>query len=177
MNVIHKRVNDAAAVRVALGAGVDPNATDGSGNTPLHAAAWPGNLEVVSLLLEHGADPNARNRRGVPVLHEAVRRGQEEMAVLLARSGAAVDDQAGDDGSTPLHWAAKAGRTSLVRFLLAGGADPHLRDSWGRTPLELDFPGEIHHSPGTTDAEMLDATRRMRTALAKVTEILGRAPP
>ena len=37
---------------------------DESGNTPLHAAAKKGHLEVVKYLVEYGADVNCRNNNG-----------------------------------------------------------------------------------------------------------------
>ncbi len=37
---------------------------------------------------------------------------------------------------TPLHIAAQQNNHSVVEFLLSKGANPHLRDLWGRTPLE-----------------------------------------
>ncbi|MBW3571410.1 MAG: ankyrin repeat domain-containing protein [Gemmatimonadetes bacterium] len=133
---LHELVGEPQAIELALAAGADPNQTDAAGNTPLHACAWPGNLAAARLLLAYGADAGARNRRGVPVLHEAVRRGRPEMAMLLARAGAATGDHADDDGSTPLHWAAKAGWTDFARFLLARGAAIDAPDRSGRTPLQ-----------------------------------------
>jgi ankyrin repeat protein len=153
MKGLHAQVDDPAAVLRSLRAGADPDERDSAGNTPLHAAVWPANLEVAWCLLAHGADPGARNHRGVPVLHEAVRRGRREMAMLLAGSGAAVDDHAGDDGSTPLHWAAKAGWTDFVRLLLGRGADVDAADSTGRTPLQWVL---LRDSPG---AERRDVVR------------------
>ncbi len=50
--------SDLAAVRAALEAGADVNATNSYGATPLFAAADRGNIEIVRVLLENGADPN-----------------------------------------------------------------------------------------------------------------------
>lgn len=36
---------------------------------------------------------------------------------------------------TLLHWAARAGRTSLCAFFLNSGADPCAKDDFGRSPL------------------------------------------
>jgi ankyrin repeat protein len=39
--------------------------------------------------------------------------------------------------ATPLHEAAREGHEAIVRALLAAGADPAIRDSLGRTALDL----------------------------------------
>jgi hypothetical protein len=41
-----------------------------------------------------------------------------------------------NDGSTPLHWAAKWGNTKTAKLLGELGADPEARNNSGRTPLD-----------------------------------------
>jgi ankyrin repeat protein len=50
----------------------------------------------------------------------------------------------GDDGWTPLHLAAAAGRAEVVRLLVEAGADPSARTEHGRTPLHVALR---HHPP------------------------------
>ena len=52
------------AVKQHLADGVDVDAKDVAGMTPLHAAAFTGRMEVVELLIENGADVNAKNDEG-----------------------------------------------------------------------------------------------------------------
>jgi ankyrin repeat protein len=54
-----------ALVLWLLGQGADPNARIGgeADQTPLHSAAWNGDLRMTRLLLDHGADPQARDRQ------------------------------------------------------------------------------------------------------------------
>ena len=47
-----------------LRAGVNSNATNQDGMTPLHAAAVEGNAGAIPILLAAGADPNAQNKEG-----------------------------------------------------------------------------------------------------------------
>jgi hypothetical protein len=42
-----------------------------------------------------------------------------------------------NEGMTALHVAAQSGRTDLVRYLLAKGANPTIADANGRTPIDL----------------------------------------
>eukprot|EP00047_Mylnosiga_fluctuans_P009317 m.262623 g.262623 ORF g.262623 m.262623 type:complete len:444 (-) comp25642_c0_seq1:87-1418(-) len=50
--------------------GADPNETQVSGSTPLHAAAFFGHDSVLRLLLEHGADIRVRNNFGQLAIEE-----------------------------------------------------------------------------------------------------------
>ena len=65
-------------------AGVDVDAMDDFGNTPLHYAEC---LEVCQLLLDHGADVNARNDRGHTPLSDAECWGCKDVAKLLKEHG------------------------------------------------------------------------------------------
>jgi uncharacterized protein len=55
---------DAGAVRARLAAGHDVHTADGTGRTPLHAAAAGGWADGVRLLLGAGARAGARDRAG-----------------------------------------------------------------------------------------------------------------
>jgi hypothetical protein len=52
------------AVKQHLAAGVDVNAKNKNGYTPLHGAAQQGHKEIVELLIAKGADVNAKIDRG-----------------------------------------------------------------------------------------------------------------
>lgn len=87
----------------------DVNHRDEGGLTPLHRAAWSGDLALVRTYLNRHADPNAPVRSGE-----------------LANA---------DWGNTPLHYAAASGNSEVVRMLLAAGANPNVRNDLGVTPL------------------------------------------
>lgn len=75
-------VGRAAAVRVLVGYGFDVHA--GHGTTPLHQAAYDGNVEVVTTLLELGADPGRRDASfDATPLNWAQHNHQDTTAALL----------------------------------------------------------------------------------------------
>ncbi|KAL5594045.1 hypothetical protein BROUX41_001097 [Berkeleyomyces rouxiae] len=85
--------------RNLLGVGVDVNAYDHLGNTPLMAFV-ANSLEssadraspraLIKLLVDGGADVHARNRKGETALHVAVRRGNKLAMRALVEAGANV---------------------------------------------------------------------------------------
>jgi len=82
---------NAEAVRFFLAHGVDPNAPDESGRTPLWVASSVGYDLVVQWLVEAGADPNVlpedvdleAERRGESALFYAALHGNEELVAYL----------------------------------------------------------------------------------------------
>jgi len=106
------------------------------GWTALHLAAFFGQLEAATRLLEAGARLTAvsRNPLANTPLHAAVAGGHPDVSVLLIARGADVN--AIDSGRhTPLHIAAENGQLAVVEALLAHGADPHAVDVEDKTPL------------------------------------------
>ncbi len=103
-----------AKMLIKAGARVKEKSTQGyfENYTPLHGAAWVGEVEMVKLLLEHKADPNAKG---------------------------AGDYYA---GMTPLHLAAKEGHVDAAQALIDAGADINAatgkeKQATSKTPLDL----------------------------------------
>jgi len=70
-------------VRMLLDAGADPNARSATDGTPLHTAAFTGDMIVVRLLLAAGGSPVVEDNKGRTPLDLAREHGQSEAAALL----------------------------------------------------------------------------------------------
>jgi ankyrin repeat protein len=69
-----------------LHAGADPNAKSREGATPLHTAAYTGDLEIAEMLLAYGADPSATDAKSLTALDIARDHRNVEIAALLHRA-------------------------------------------------------------------------------------------
>jgi ankyrin repeat protein len=133
-----------------------------TGCTPLYRATEAGDMEVVRSLLARGANPNINDMGFTPFLVAAgVTPGagggggtpNTTLLDLMIQHGADVNTQVtgtrsysmrisyspppDKEGTSALHGAVQAGRTDLVRYLLAKGASPELIDANGRKPIDL----------------------------------------
>ena len=70
-------------VHALLDAGADPNARSASGGTPLHTAAFTGNVSVMRMLLAAGGDPTVADKKGQTPLDIARERNHGQTAAAL----------------------------------------------------------------------------------------------
>jgi len=118
-------------VQRALDMGMDPDAQDEDGNTPLHNAVFVP-AEVAMLLVQRMRNINAQNLAGQTSLHTA----SDEIQGFLLRHGA--DPEIRDiRGRTPLLYAMSLGSIPKVYGLLRRGASPDTRDAKGYPALIL----------------------------------------
>jgi hypothetical protein len=119
--------------------GADLDVRGRSGRSPLHAAAFSGNFEVVRKLIEYDpADINARDEYGwTPLLSASGGHHFKDASVLrlLLEHGADINVQ-GQLGQTPLYWASYNGALEVVRLLLEHGAGVEAKDIFGQTALQ-----------------------------------------
>jgi len=132
--VLHRQTE---VTKMLLEMGSDPNALGSSGTTPLADAALKGDLEGVRLLLNAGARHDAVSEAGTQPIHDAALGGNAEVIRELAKRGADVDARSRDEAQTPLHLAVVAGKPKAVQALVELGADGTVRDSKGRTPMDV----------------------------------------
>lgn len=106
---------DADSVKKFLDQGVDINSQAGKwGNTPLHEAAFWGNVEVVRLLISKEANVDAKDYYGCTPLHDAVDYGNLEILELLLGKNTYVN-ALNEDGQTPLDLASLKNTAKLLR--------------------------------------------------------------
>ncbi|KAF3182043.1 hypothetical protein TWF225_006539 [Orbilia oligospora] len=123
-------------VKLLLSEGADAEFKDNDGQTPLSLAAKEGYEVVARHLLTNGADINSKDAVGRTPLTWAACNGHKAVAKVLVLERLGVELNVKDwYGRTPLSLAAENGHDKVVKFLLANGADPHVGDVGGRTPL------------------------------------------
>lgn len=116
------------------------------GDTALHVAAAAHDRELAVKLLAAGADVHASNRRGAQALHYAMD-GRPDAKDWDPRAQAAVVQCLIDAGASPdaldksgvgaLHRGVRTRCAAAVNVLLANGAEVHLKNGNGSTPLHL----------------------------------------
>lgn len=137
-----------------LDQGADPNATCDIDITALSTAVQQGSLPVIKLLLNCGTPLH----RGQLLHHAAERTGEDAGKVVkmvfdtcrpeidhIMYSEDALAHELYKRGGlgTALHGAARAGESSAAQILLSLGADTSVKDTCGRTALQI---AELHEN-------------------------------
>lgn len=143
-----------------LAIGVNPNAKNRQGWTPLMLALNFGQTEIVRLLLAKQADPHLRHITGLSPLMIAADYGNLETVRLLLGRNVQINAQT-DRGRTALMFAAENGFDEIGRLLLENGADPHRKD--GENQTAADWARRNGH---LLLAELLAPTPALSTAQA-----------
>ena len=130
--------------------GAEVNVHRDDGETPLHSAAWYGDLELVRILLDYNVDVYALNLGNWTAIHEVSHGPFSDFPVtphygprllpdvtrLLLEHGADINAWV-KDSRTPLHVAVENRMVEVVRMLHEHGANIGVEDDAGRTPLHL----------------------------------------
>jgi len=124
----------------------DIDAINTEGCTPLHLAVRrPDNKKAIELLLQQGADVNIPDPTGRNALLVSVDSHQKEYIGLFVSNGIDINSQ-DNDGNVALHYPLinvlknKMYLTyskELVKILVEEGADPHIRNKEGKSPMDM----------------------------------------
>ena len=111
----------------------DVEARNPKDESPLMLAAFKGQKDIVTRLIERDADIN---KPGWTPLHYAATNGQVEIMKLLLDKDAFIDAES-PNGTTPLMMAAMYGSTAAVKLLLDEGADPLMKNQLGLSAVDF----------------------------------------
>jgi len=142
--------NDIATLRQLLADGHKADErTDGW--TALIWASRSGSIEAIKLLLDSGADvnlpgPTGDNWDATPLQHAILERQPAAVRLLLDRGGD-PNRRAGPGSVAPLFLAAGDTDPTILKLLLAHGADPTVEDENGVTPLLRAVSAGTFHGP------------------------------
>jgi ankyrin repeat protein len=152
------------ALRLLAARGISIDQQDGYGCSALHHACLHGHQEMTRILLRNKASVTLVDNTGCTALHHSCGRGFCEVSELLVEANAdvrvkakskylSVREDTAVDKLTPLHVAARAGHTTVVRMLLTHGAHHSDRDSDGFTAMHLAAMYNRHEVVGLFLAE------------------------
>ena len=124
-----------STVTILLNAGMDIDARNCHGRSPIFQAVGSGHEDTVRVFLERGANVNAIDNEGWSVLHMAVFSGHISIGALLLDHGATINYDV--DGITPLHIAVLCKSIDFVELLLEYDADVTICNEVGGTAYDF----------------------------------------
>ena len=125
------RLGSLGDLRALLEAGEDVNQKMASRGraSPLHMAAFAGQVAAAQFLLEHGANVSSEDATGATPLHLASAKGSSiDMVRILLERGASIDVE-DVRGRWPPLIASQQGQDKLRAFMLDGESSTAVRDS------------------------------------------------
>jgi len=128
-------MGDIGQARAWLDRGLDPDFIGDRIGTGLMIGAWEGNLPMMELFVAKGADVNKLNAIGEQAIMHAAWKGRVEAVKWLLAHGAKINREPRQ--WTALHYAAFAGQSEMVTYLVDRGADLDARSTNGSTPLMM----------------------------------------
>ena len=177
---LHKAAEngDCMLVRRLLRAGAHPNMPNMQGDSPIKLSAKRGQFLVLdNLITQHlqtqsqrpeWSEINTPGSDGDSPLHAACTHGSIASLLVLLSSNAVSLNIRAMGGDTALHRAAEIGLPVCAAFLMLAGADAHIKNNSGETPL--DVARKLHH--GAT-VQVLSVTRK---ELVAVSQALDKKP-
>ncbi len=151
--------SDVGVVEALVRGGLDTEARDIFGWTPLCAAASDGNAAAVRALLRAGAEPNSSSDRGYTAfMHAAGARSVEAITALV-------------DGGADPHAVSELGWNAVHATVDTNSSDPDLAEATFRALFELgvDFGAPDRHGRTPLERAQWEGTDLERDLLARYT--------
>ena len=129
--------NNTMFIKLAVNLGADINTVNKNNVTLLMTASIKGHKELAAYLLNNNANPNLTNNQGISPLYTSCMLGHKELVALLLNNDALPNIKINEVISTPLMSAVVNDRVEIVRILLKFGANPNIKNTEGKTAIEL----------------------------------------
>ena len=107
-----------------LRAGCNVNQKNINGDTPLHLAAYFGDVALSTSLINHQGDINAKNKKGITPLMYAANKGAIDLVKLCVQQNASLDAR-DSQGNSILFYAIGSKKTKIIKYLIALGLSPY----------------------------------------------------
>ncbi|MBZ5577915.1 MAG: ankyrin repeat domain-containing protein [Acidobacteriia bacterium] len=120
----------ATAIGLLAVKGVNVNAAQPDGTTPLMYASANGDLGLVRALIKAGANVKLANQLGTSAITEAAIIGNAPVLQALLKAGADPNFRT-TNGETPILAAGRSGKIEAAKVLLDAGADINAKEGWG----------------------------------------------
>jgi hypothetical protein len=137
--------SDALRERIATGANVDE--ADKLKRTPVHIAAWAGNIEALQILVRANAATDVKAMDGFTALHFAAQSSGEGASAcirfLVKKNKSLLNMRITKGNKSALHLAAAKGNVENVCTLLELGADSAAKTTGGQTAVDLAKSEEV----------------------------------
>jgi len=160
-------------IKLFLSKGVNKDARDSYGDTPMHYAANYWNTDCLRLLIEAHADHSIANNKRQTPLHNACWNGHDAGVLLLLQNGANIH-AVNEDGRNPLMDAACNSRTQSIEYLVAFGTDVTARSQTGRTALDYALTNDEMESDFRTQ-ECVRTLRKLNASSSHVEKVYAKS--
>ncbi len=111
------------------------NASNYTGWTPLHWAAYTGDTEIIKFILNKGADINVVSRIGLTTVYLATSEGHKEATELLLKEGADPNIPTKRTDWTAMMRAANNSFNEILKMLIQYGGKVNVESAASWTPL------------------------------------------
>lgn len=155
--------------------GIDIDAKDAEGKSPLHHTTRLERAAVAERLLQLGAHPSAYDNAGMTPLHLAVEANSNNLVTLLLEQKNIrldINMPTRDEGHTCLHIAVRDNAQMLLSRLLELGADPARVAKNGLLPLHYAI---LHDRPSMAET-LMAAMKRRKVNFAEIADRNGWTP-